>query len=315
MFAIGMDVGGTNLAAGLVNDKGEILQKLEKPTIAFRAPEVVMDDMADMVRSLAEAAGGLSEVSSAGFGLPGVVDMKRGVLVFADNLGWQHIDIVTQMHERLGLPVFAGNDANVAALAETKAGAGAGVNNSVMLTLGTGLGGGIIIEGKIYTGAHYVGGEIGHQIIEVNGRLCNCGVRGCFERYASATALIMAGRHALAENPNGAIGRAAGGSAEAVTARMVVDLAKSGDRQASAIWEEYLHYLCSGMVSLVNLFDPEVFIIGGGVSSAGDFLLTPLRERLPKMVSFRDAPQARIELATLGNDAGIIGAAMLGLYT
>jgi len=313
MYAIGIDVGGTNLAAGLVDETGALLCRAECPTCAERHQNEVLDDVAALTVQLAEQAGGLDEITALGLGLPGVVDVRRGELIFADNLGWQHVLIGEEMKKRLPLPVFAGNDANVAALAEARCGAGKGVESAVMLTLGTGIGGGIILNGKIYTGAHYVGGEIGHFILETNGRLCNCGVRGCFERYASATALILAGRKALSENPTGAIGRAAAGNPGEVTARLVVELAREGDRQATAIWEEYLHYLLTGMVSLVNLFDPEVFIIGGGVAAAGDFLLEPLRTRLPRMVSFTDADQARIELATLGNDAGIIGAAMLGL--
>ncbi|MCL2433538.1 MAG: ROK family protein, partial [Clostridia bacterium] len=208
-------------------------------------------------------------------------------------------------------PVYAGNDANVAALAEAKAGAGKGVKSAIMLTLGTGVGGGIIVNGRIHTGAHHIAGEVGHMVVKLNGRQCNCGQQGCYERYSSATALIDAGQKAIIEFPQGAIGHAVGCKTENVTAKVVIDAARNGDYQAGQIWRRYLHWLCTGMVTLINIFDPEAFILGGGVSSAGAFLIDNVRRMMPTMVSYPMAGQPRYELASLGNDAGVIGAALL----
>nr|MDD6335441.1 ROK family protein [bacterium] len=311
MLYLGVDVGGSHIGVGLVDEHGTILHQDEMVTNPKRGTAAVLDELAQLARRVAEKAGGMDKIQGMGIGLPGVVNVDAGTLVFADNLGWSNVHICSEMNARLGIPIMCGNDANVAALAEAKAGACMGADNAIVLTLGTGLGGGIILGGKIHTGAHFVGGEIGHMVIEVGGRLCNCGTRGCWERYAAATALINAGRQAIEEDPNGAIAKAAGGNPDKVNARIVVDAAKAGDAQALAIWKDYIEYLCIGMVSLVNLLDPQVFVIGGGVSAAGDFLLDAVRTRLHEMLSFRDCPHATVELAKLGNNAGIIGAAML----
>jgi len=312
MLALGLDVGGTHVGVGVVDQQGKIIARAEMATRSDRPQSEVLDEIAKTALAAAEQAGGLAAMRGIGVGLPGVVEVDRGVLVFADNLGWHNVDIRHELQARLGdIPVYAGNDANVAALAEARAGACKGADSAVLLTLGTGLGGGIIIGGDIHTGAHFVGGEVGHMIVEVDGRQCNCGTLGCWERYASATALVLAGRAAMAEAANGAIAKAAGGDPEKVNARIVVDAAKAGDPAALAIWQEYIKYLVVGMVSLTNLLDPQVFVIGGGVSAAGEFLREATQTLLHKMLSFRDSNKPDVKLATLGNDAGIIGAAML----
>lgn len=169
-----------------------------------------------------------------------------------------------------------------------------------------------MIDGKPYSGPNGVGSEIGHMIVMIDGEPCTCGNRGCWERYASATAIIRMGRESAQLHPDGAIARAVGGDLGKITAKTVMDLAKEGDPQAKEIFDKYVYYLCVGIVNLINCIDPEVIALGGGVSKAGDFLLNAVRAKLPEMIFYKTMPYARIELATLGNDAGIIGAAMLG---
>ena len=216
------------------------------------------------------------------------------------------------MHKYLDKPVFVDNDATVAGLAESVAGVSAGAQNSVFVTLGTGVGGGIIIGGKVFTGSHGVASEIGHMIVVAGGEMCTCGNRGCWERYASATAIIREGRKFAKAHPDCAIAKAVDGDLDRIEARTVIDLAKAGDPDALKLFGDYVDMLCAGLVNLINLYDPEVIALGGGVSQAGEFLLNAVRERMPSLVFYKEMPYARIELAQLGNDAGIIGAAMLG---
>ena len=201
--------------------------------------------------------------------------------------------------------------ATVAGLAESVAGVSAGIENSVFLTLGTGVGGGIVLGGKVYSGTNGVGSELGHMITVIDGELCTCGNRGCWERYASATALIRMGREAAEKHPESRIAASVNGRLDDITAKTVIDAAKAGDEAANEVFERYVYYLCAGLVNIINFIDPEVIVLGGGVSHAGQFLLDAVNRRLPSMVFYKTMPYARVALATLGNDAGIIGAAML----
>ena len=211
----------------------------------------------------------------------------------------------------LDIPVLIDNDANVAALAESVAGVSAGTTSSVFITIGTGIGSGIILNGKIWKGAHGIGGELGHVIFQAGGVPCSCGNKGCLERYCSATALIRMGREAVSSNPNSLILEKVAGDTSKIEARTVIDCAREGDALAKEIYALFISYLSQAIASVVNLLDPEVIVIGGGVSKAGVFLLDPIREEYPRYVVFRDQLMPEIKLATLGSKAGIIGAAML----
>ena len=208
--------------------------------------------------------------------------------------------------------MFVDNDATVAGLAESVAGVSAGCENSVFVTLGTGVGGGVVLGGKVFSGSHGVATEIGHMITVVDGEPCTCGNKGCFERYASATALIREGRRMCEAKPDAALAKAVGGDLSAINAKHVIDLAKAGDPDCAAIFDRYVEHLAIGLVNIINLYDPEVIVLGGGVSHAGQFLLDAVRAKLPSLVFYKGMPYARVELAKLTNDAGIIGAAMLG---
>ena len=313
MYYVGIDVGGTNLKAGVVDEQGKIISKVDCPTQVERGHEAVVENMARLALQAIEKAGvPMDEVKSIGVGIPGIQDPRTGRVPFCTNLGWHDVPVVELIQKVIDKPVFVDNDATVATLAENVAGVSAGAKSSVFLTLGTGVGGGVVIGGKVYSGANGVGSELGHMITVAGGELCTCGNRGCWERYASATALIREGRKLCAEKPDTALLKAVDGDAEQITAKHVIDLAKSGDPDCTALFKDYVHHLCVGLVNLINLYDPEVIALGGGVSHAGQFLLDAVREELPALVFYKAMPYARIELARLTNDAGIIGAAMLG---
>ena len=313
MYYIGLDVGGTTFKAGVVTEDGRIVHKDAMPTGIERPYQEIIADMAALCKKVAADAGiEMSEIKSIGVGVPGLFDNKTGMIPFCTNLGWHDIPFVAEMKKHLDTPVYGDNDATVAGLAESVAGVSAGIKDSVFLTLGTGVGGGIIIDGKPYSGAHGCGSEIGHMMIKMGGELCTCGNYGCFERYASATAIIREARKAIVEYPESSMLAACGGDPEKLNAKIVIDAAKAGDAAAKAVFGGYVQALSVGIINIINMLDPEVIVLGGGVSAAGEFLLNAVREAVKPMVFFKTMPYARIELAQLGNDAGIIGAAMLG---
>ena len=313
MLYIGIDLGGTGIKAGVVDDNGMILCKDSCPTGVERGHEAVIKDMAALALRVVEKSGHtVGDMKAIGIGLPGVLDPRTGHVPFCTNLGWHDVPIVEEMHKYIDLPVFVDNDATVAGLAESVAGVSAGAVNSVFITLGTGVGGGVILGGKVFSGSHGVASEIGHMVTVAGGEPCTCGNSGCWERYASATALIREGRRLCEAKPETALLKAVDGDPKAITAKHVIDLAKAGDPDCAALFDNYVHHLCVGLSNLVNLYDPEVIALGGGVSHAGQFLLDAVRAKLPAMIFYKDMPYARVELAKLTNDAGIIGAAMLG---
>ena len=313
MLYIGIDLGGTGIKAGVVDEGGNIIAKASCPTLPERGYEAVIRDMANLAIDVAKQSGHtMDDIKAIGIGLPGIMDQRTGIVPFCTNLAWRDVPLVKEMAKYTSVPVFADNDATVAGLAESVAGVSAGCENSVFVTLGTGVGGGVVLGGKVFSGSHGVATEIGHMMTVVDGELCTCGNRGCWERYASATALIREGRKLCAEKPETALLKAVNGDPAAITAKHVIDLAKAGDPDCSALFDNYVHHLCAGLVNLINLYDPEVIALGGGVSHAGQFLLDAVREKMPAMVFFKTMPYARVELAKLTNDAGIIGAAMLG---
>lgn len=307
MSYIGIDLGGINIAAALVGEDGAVLSRRSRPTP--RGAEAVADGIAAEVRALLAEAGG--DVPYLGLGAPGTIDPVNGVVEHWSNLDFVHVPLAGMLEERLGLPVLLENDANCAALGEYAAGAGRGSRSTVAITLGTGVGGGAVLNGRLYTGFNYAGLEVGHFVIEHNGRPCTCGRRGCFEAYCSATALIRRAREAMEADPACLLWELAG-TPERVNGKLVFEARARGDGPMSRVVEEYLDYLGDGVTSLVNIFQPEVFCVGGGISNVGETLLAPLRARLDREDYARhNRTRARLELAQLGNDAGIIGAALL----
>ena len=313
MLYIGIDVGGTTAKAGVVDEAGQILYKSSCKTGIERDFEDIAADMAELCRHIVRESGHeMAEVAAVGVGIPGEQSPKTGLVAFCNNLGWVDVPLMQRLRDALGLPVYVDNDANVAALAESAFGASRDVKSSILITLGTGVGGGIVRDQRIHTGAHGVGGEIGHMVVVVDGEPCNCGHRGCWEKYASATAIIRMGRALMEEKPDCALARQMGGDAANLNAKAVLDLAKAGDADCAGIFETYVKYLCVGLANLINIYDPDMLVLGGGVAHAGDFLLDAVRAALGDYVYCPALSWARVELARLGNDAGIIGAAMLG---
>jgi glucokinase len=304
--AIGIDIGGTKVAALRVAEDGDVLDRRERPTPA--------DDVAATVETVSELAAELAAAGgeAIGVGAAGMVDFAAGVLRYAPNLAWREIPLRDLLSERTGLPCVVDNDANVAAWGEYRFGAARGYRHVLAVTVGTGIGGGIVADGELFRGAHGFAAEIGHIIVEPDGPPCGCGNRGCWEQVASGRALGRLARAEVEREPAGRIAALAGG-AEA-SGRHVSEAAREGDPAAAAIFATVGRRLGEGIAGLVNILDPEVVIVGGGVAEEGAVLLEPAREAFLDAV---EAPEHRPEVpilaATLGNDAGAIGAAALGL--
>ncbi|MDD3214009.1 MAG: ROK family protein, partial [Eubacteriales bacterium] len=297
----------------LVDESGNILSQGETPTLAGRPFADIIHDMGICALSVV-AKGGytVNDVASIGVGVPGIADQSTGVVIFCTNLGWHDVPLREELQKYIDKPVYIDNDATVAGYAESICGVSVGCHSSVFLTLGTGVGGGIVIGGRPWSGYHGVGSEIGHTLMDIEGEPCTCGNDGCLERYCSATAIIRMGRQAMLQHPDSALYAACGGDVEAVTAKTVFDCAKEGDDVALKVFRRYVNYLCMALNSIIAFLDPEIIILGGGVSKAGNFLLDAVRARLPKYLLFKTRPYSRVEIARLGAEAGMIGAAMLG---
>ncbi len=313
MVFIGIDLGGTNIAVGVVSEAGSLLAETSAKTLAERPYKEIVKDMAACVMKAVTRAG-LTEadIQSIGIGIPGVADAEQGLVLNCTNLGWINVPLREEMQKYINKPVFIDNDANVAALAESYFGVSAGYKSSVMITLGTGVGGGIVINGRTWTGAHGRGGEIGHMTLVPDGAPCTCGNNGCVERYCSATALIRLGKQECYSFPNCGIMQKAGGNINKVNARTVIDAAKEGDASALRVFNSFVKYLALTINNITSSLDPDIIVLGGGVSHAGDFLLNAVAAELPRYQMFKALPIPKLALARLGNEAGIVGAAMLG---
>ncbi len=314
MYYIGIDLGGTNIAAGIVDENGKILVKGSVPTNADREPDEIIKDMGKLCIDLMNKQGiTADDVEYAGIASPGTVDHDNGYIVYANNLPLLNYPIAAKFTEFSGVKkVYVENDANAAAKGEAEMGASKGCNTSVMITLGTGVGGGIIIDKKVYSGFNFAGGELGHVVIQVDGAPCSCGRKGCWEAYSSATGLINMTKEKLAECPDSLMHKMVAEEGK-VSGRTSFNAMRAGDAAAKEVVDKYIKYLASGLASMINIFQPEVLVIGGGICNEGDYLLKPLYEVISKEQYTSSAvKQTEIRIAKLGNDAGIIGAAMLG---
>ena len=313
MAYIGIDLGGTNIAVGVVDEKGNILSQTSTPTLPERPFTELVKDMASCIMTVMNQAGiNQDDIVSIGIGIPGVADQKEGRVIFCTNLGWHDIPLRDELQKYINKPVYIDNDATVAGLAESYAGVSAGCQSSVFITLGTGVGAGITINGKPWSGAHGVGSELGHMTLVVDGVPCTCGNDGCVERYCSATAIIRMARQACLGYPESLIMQLAGNDPDKIDASIVIDAAKAGDRTALQVFNRFTKYLAVTVNNITAFLDPEMIVLGGGVSKAGDFLLDSVKDQLPRYLMYKNLPSPKLELAKLGNEAGIIGAAMLG---
>ncbi|MBE6600312.1 MAG: ROK family protein [Ruminococcaceae bacterium] len=319
MYRIGIDLGGTNIAAGLVNEEYKIVAKLSTPTITERGAEAIVDDIASLCKKICVENGiDISEIAAIGIASPGAIDSANGVVKYANNLPFSYLPITKMVSEKTGVvDVRVENDANAAAWGEAVAGAAKGATHSVMITLGTGVGGGVIIDGKIYSGFNGIAGELGHIVIEHDGKHCSCGRRGCWESYSSATGLINMTKEKLEECARE--GRATvmtelvekKGKVSGVTA---FEAMRMGDAAGREVVDTYISYLACGLTNMVNIFQPEVISIGGGVSNEGQSLVEAVLPTIRKeQYGGNLPPLTDIRIAKLKNDAGIIGAALLSV--
>ncbi len=309
LYHVGIDLGGTNIVAGVVNESFEIISRAKLPTARPRSAREILFDCARAVRQAVESAGlSMDVIEAVGIGSPGTIDSDRGVIEYANNLDFYDVPAADILGELLSRPVHAENDANAAAYGEYLAGSAKGARNAVCITLGTGVGGGVIIDGRIYSGFNYAGAELGHMVIEVDGPECTCGRRGCFEVFSSATGLVRMTREAMKAHPESVMhtmGEPGG--------RTAFNAMRQGDSAGKEVVDSYIKYLAAGIANVINIFQPEILSIGGGVCNEGDALLNPLKEAVAgEVYTRRGQKNTKIVIATLGNDAGIIGAAFLG---
>ena len=319
MYRIGIDLGGTNIAAAIVNENFKIVKKLSVPTGAERDSSLIMDDMAALCINVCKEAGiAIEDIEAVGIASPGVANHDDGIVEYSCNLPFRKFPICKELSDRIGVKnIHVENDANAAAWGEAVAGAAKGTKNSVMITLGTGVGGGVIIDGKVFSGFNYAGAELGHIVIQVDGRPCGCGRRGCWEAYSSATGLVNMTKEKIAECESAGKKTAMTDFVEKfgkVNGRVAFEAMRAGDEAAKDVIDMYLKYLESGLASMINIFQPEVLSIGGGISGEGDPLVEMILPAVRnQQYGFGFTELTKVCIAELGNDAGIIGAAFLGI--
>lgn len=313
MYKLGIDLGGTNIVAGVVDDNYNIVATSKVKTNLPRPAEEVIDDMVKTANIAIESAGlKVSDIDSMGVGSPGAIDPVHGVVCYANNLGFNNVPMAKMLKERMGVDFYIENDANAAAYGEYIAGAGRGTNDFIAITLGTGVGGGVIIDGKIYSGSNYAGAELGHTVIAMGGEMCSCGRQGCWEAYASATALIRQTKQAMIKYPKSVMWELCGGDINKVDGRTAFDAMRKGDVAGKMVVDKYVEYIAVGVSNNINIFQPDVLCIGGGISKEGDNLIKPIKAFLEGENYARNIEKnTEVKVAELGNDAGIIGAAYL----
>ncbi|MBE6637827.1 MAG: ROK family protein [Ruminococcaceae bacterium] len=316
-YSIGIDFGGTNIAVGLVDENYTVAAKSSLPTgKGQRTTDEMVLDMAVLCRKVCDLAGiDLAEVASIGIATPGTVNSAKGIVIDYPGMGLSNYPMSAKLSDALNgydsQKIRIANDANAAALGEAMAGAAKGADTALMITLGTGVGGGIILGGKIYDGFNFSAAELGHTVIVKDGHPCACGRKGCFEQYASATALIRMTKEEMQRSPDSAMWQYSPDLAQ-VNGKTAFESAKLGDEAAKRVVELYIGYLACGVANMMNIFQPEILCIGGGICGQGDNLLKPLSEIVFKEQYAKTAPRkTKLVIATLGNDAGIVGAAAL----
>lgn len=311
-YYLGIDIGGTSIKAGITDEAGNILYKNSVRTLGYRPSNAIVKDMVDLCHLVCKNAEvPLQQVASVGVGVPGTIDSQNGMVIYTNNLNLSGTPVGKMLKDALGKPVYLSNDANCAALGEFVSGSGKDYNSIVMVTLGTGVGGGIILNGKLWGGLDDSAAEIGHMVIEIGGEDCTCGRKGCWEAYSSATALIRDTVRTMGKYPESILHTMQADRAK-ISAKTPFVAAKAGDPAGKEVVERYLFYLSEGIANIINILAPDAIILGGGVCNEGDNLLVPLKELVfPKCYGGVDVRHSDIKIATLGNDAGIVGAAML----
>lgn len=310
---LGIDIGGTSIKAGTVNQENEIIGRAAVPTDAGRPWQTVAQDIVKAAQLALQDAGHTEkECLSLGVGCPGTIDAQSGTVVYSNNLHWKDVPLAQALQKAFSLPVHISNDANCSTLGEVRAGAAKNCKNVVLLTLGTGVGSGIVLDGRLFEGSGPGGAEFGHTLLVMDGERCTCGRRGCLESYASATALIRQAKKAAETQPNSLLAKLCEGDLSRMDGRIPFTAARSGDAAGQRVVKQYIAYLAAGITNAVNIFRPEMVLLSGGISKEGAYLTDPL-EKLVRQNAFGGAASflPQIRTAALGNDAGIIGAANL----
>ena len=313
MYKIGVDLGGTNIVAGVINDKYEIIGRGKMKTNAPRPAVEIFEDITKCVKLACEDANiSIDEVESVGIGTPGSVVKETGYIEYANNLDFENVPAVELFHKFIpDVNVYLENDANCAALGEAIAGCGAGKKSFVAVTLGTGVGSGYIFDGKVMSGCNEAGGEFGHMVIKFDGEECNCGRRGCWERYAAATALVRQTKEAMLADKESLMWEMCP-DLDKVNGRLAFDAKRKGDKTATEVVDKYIEYVAIGTTNIINALQPDMVCFGGGISGEGENLLAPLRKYVEKNRYTKFSKiQTEICKASIGNDAGVIGAALL----
>ena len=306
-YYAGIDLGGTNIKCGIADDEGRLLKQESVPTRSEKGFSYVAQAMAALVQRLARELD--VEIKGIGVGCPGTIDGEKGIVVYSNNLAWKEEPLAKELRQKLQLPVRITNDANAAAYGEYLYGAGSNYKSVVMLTLGTGVGSGIVLDGKLFEGNCGAGAEFGHETIRFGGKRCTCGRRGCLEAYASATALIKQTRLAMRHDRESKLWEICGGDPNNVTGKTAFDGARAGDKAAKKVVENYIGYLAEGIANVSNALRPEAIVLGGGICAEGETLISPLKKKVGNLM-FGGAEYAPTEIlaAKLGNLAGVLGA-------
>jgi glucokinase len=313
MYNIGIDLGGTNIAAAIVDEKGQIIVKGSEPTKRERDYTEIVKDMALLALELINKQGLTNkDIHSVGIGSPGTPDTEKGLIVYANNLKFKNTPIREEFNKYFEIPVYIENDANAAAYGEFVAGVGNKYSDFVAVTLGTGVGSGVIVNNKIITGSYHGGAELGHMVIKMGGSTCSCGRKGCWEEYSSATALIREAKKEASVHPDSMLNKLVEGDLDKMNAKIPFDAAQAGDEVAIRLIDWYIEHLAVGLVNLINIFQPQAIALGGGVSAQRDNLIKPLKEKMiHEIYGGEEALNTELLVCELGNEAGIIGAAML----
>ena len=315
MYYLGVDLGGTTIKVGLVDENYKILHSISGPTKRERKSQEVLKDMAMLcIEVMKKEEITEKDIHSIGIGSPGIASPEDGVILSSSNLNFDHVNVRQEIKKYIDTDVYVENDANAAALGEVICGAAKGESNVVVVTLGTGVGGGLITGGKVNRGSFFGAGEIGHQVIQaVDGIACGCGRKGCWEQYASATALIRQAREKVISNPDSLIAKnVEEGNLDNINAKLVFDCAKDGDKAANEVLDQYFKYIACGVTNMINILEPSMIVLGGGMSAQKSYLTDPVTKNVQNEMYGGLSLKTKITSAILGNDAGIIGAALLG---
>ena len=315
MNYLGIDLGGTNIVAAVVNEKYEIISEAKNPTLCPRPWKEILDDVAKTALEAAKIANlEMSDFPFVGIGSPGVISVETGTVIAAVNLGFENVPLTKYLSEKLEVPVILENDANAAAYGEFKAGKAKNTENFIAFTIGTGIGSGVVLDGKIYRGTNGIAGELGHSVIKLGGRQCSCGRKGCVDVYASATGLITTTKEAMEANKESLMWQLSESDIKKVTGITAFKAARQNDKTALEVVNSYIEVLAAAITNIINTFQPDMITIAGGISKEGDYLLNPIKKLVEKeSLKNSTKPFPKIEIAELQDKAGVIGASLLGI--